>query len=258
METSSGTIWGIITATVLVTDVIGGVLLSSAQQNFAYVSGELFVSLVLVGLAVGFVAKAMGSRWQPWWTAPLVVVPAIALHLGLHSIDVASHNASPTSRHAIGHVLSAPRHVGTWDADDSPRLRQAIAQVRSREKSSARTAGVRIVARGYSRPSGERAFFIGFNADAGSSFADELSASDKAVRNLLAGGGVTKIDFEDPGKLGGSLACGLDPANGAQVVMCGWADPSSAATVVVSGGVLTLEDAARLVTTLRTGLSTES
>jgi hypothetical protein len=83
----------------------------------------------------------------------------------------------------------------------------------------------------------QRLIFIGVQGSDSPSFASELankSPSDE-VDSMFLGANVSDATDYPAGPLGGTLRCGKGTSNGTPVAMCGWADSSVAALVLVPG-----------------------
>ncbi len=221
--------WSLV-AVVLITVLMD---LLDDEHDTAFHLGGAMVVAAIAAVPVGGVARSMRHRVRWWWYPPVVLSMALAVLAfteGPRLLEVHRAEAQATQR------LSLPEAIGRWHRDNA--ATQRILQ-------SGRT--------GVERPEGLKSAVYRSGSDimvlttmsppAGSKAARETATSPNgALRNVLAGAGVTDSESKDPGGLDGSLACGHSRA--AQLVFCGWVGVKTGGLLAFPAGQISDLDAA--------------
>lgn len=224
-------------------------------------AGEMIPIAGVSAVLVALLAQAVSTRrTAPWWIVSLSVLMVSALwYSGVHIAPRLADDARAEVSGQADYVLSAPERAGEWERLRGEGAIQREAEMRSRiaQAPESQTEGLDDVVYAEYRSGFSRLGFLGINTSG--EFKDDLRESSRqALRNFMAGAGVTSPEQVDEGDLGGTMACSGDaPGLPAGVIFCAWADASTLGQVTIVQVNLDIDDAAAITRDFRDHVTTE-
>lgn len=219
------------------------------QHPVSYLAGEALVPALIATVATAFVTRSL-SRRVPWWLYPPVVVgAALAVMAATQGPQLARQHRDQSG--PVQHLAPGAR-IGDWRRDDSPQMRALVDQMKASMKAPNGTTGAV-----YRDQAGEVLLLVTLTPKPGTDLADEMADPEGFVRSLLEGGGVRRVEPEDPGRYGGSLGCGTATgATGTVETGCTWVAGHSMGFAIFAIGHTDLADAAAQTRDVRERITT--